>query len=168
MNKERQTGLAQFLGHPQTFRRAKFRRKCLFEIDLAAASYEAGYAFGDNRRESPVPGPSAAQLFGTNERVILVVRMTDVAWGLRHPQSVVLREPLRQNRGVTAPDFYHPGKFAQQGASERRLKFGQAPVGPKRFMEPAKARRMLTIVDSLVALAVILVAPGLLPDGFVI
>src|SRR5712664_3675511 len=35
-------------------------------------------------------------------------------------------------------------------------------------MKPAKARRVFAIVDSLVTLAVILIAPDLLPDGFLI
>src|SRR6266480_326995 len=168
MNEKHQTGFSQFLGHSQTFGRAKFRSESFFEIDLAAASCEARYPFGDDRRENSVPGPFTAQLFRTNKRVILVVGMTDVAWRLRHPQSIMLRERLRQNRGIPAPDFHHPRKLAQQGASERRLKFGQAPVGPERFMEPTKARRMRAFVHSLVALTVVLIAPGVLPDGSLI
>src|SRR5439155_12584716 len=161
-----QTCVSQFFGHGQTLLRAKFRGESLFEIDLATAPCEARYPFGDNRRENPIPGPSFAQLFWTNKRIILVIRMTDVAGGLRNPQRVMLREPLRQNRRVSAPDFHHLGKLAKQGPSERRLKFCQAPVGPERFMKPAKAGRVFAIVDSLVALAVILIAPSLLPDGF--
>src|SRR6266850_681232 len=163
MNEKHQTCLSQFLGHGQTFRRVKFRGESFLEVNLAAASCEARYPLGHNRRENPVPGPSLAQLFRTNKRVILVVGMTDVAWRLRHTQSVMLREPLGQNRGVPAPDFHHPGKLAKQGASESRLKFRQAPVGPKRFMKPAIARRVFAIVDSLMALAMILIAPGLRP-----
>src|SRR5438552_5499922 len=152
MNEKHPTCLPQFFGHGQTFRRAKFRSESFFEIDLAATPGEAGYPFGHNRPENPIPGPSLPQLFRTNERVKLVIRMTDMAGRLRNSQRVVLHEPLSQNRSISAPDFHHPGKLTKQGPSERRLKFRQAPVGPKRFMKPAKTWRVLAIVDRRVAL----------------
>src|SRR5580693_9062009 len=107
MNEEHQTGFSQLLGRRQTCGGAKFGRKSFFEIDLAATSREAGYAFGGNRGENPVPGPSLTKLFRANKRVILVVRMTDVAWGLRHSQRLVLHESSSQYRRVPAPDFHH-------------------------------------------------------------
>src|SRR5438477_9616303 len=168
MNQKHQTCLSQFSCQGQTFHGPKFRGEGFLEVDLAATPCEAGYPFGDNRRENPVSGPSLVQLFRTNKRVILVVGMTDVAGRLRNAQSVMLRKPLGQNRRIPAPDLHHPGKLTKQGPSERRLKFRQAPVGPKRFMKPAKTWRVLAIVDRRVALAVVLIAPGLLPDGFLI
>src|SRR5712692_2858803 len=94
--------------------------------------------------------------------------MPDVVGRLSHSQGRELLEFMRQNCGILAPDIDHHRELLQKDAAESRLKFRQAPVGPKRFMEPAKARRMLAIEDSLVALAVILIAPGLLPDSFLI
>src|SRR5690349_15001951 len=94
--------------------------------------------------------------------------MANVIRRLRHSESFAARESFCENGSVPSTDLQHVRKFAQQHASECRLKFSEAPVGPARVVQPTETDRMLPIVNRLVALAVVLIAPCLLPHVSVI
>src|SRR5580704_8998500 len=64
--------------------------------------------------------------------------------------------------------FNPSGNLLQNDSTHGRLHFGHPPVGAKRFMEPAKSRAMLSVMDCVIVLAMVFVAPGTLPEVGVI
>src|SRR5438132_6556827 len=79
-------------------------------------------------------------------------------------QSSDLRQPPVQNCRIPPPRFNPSRHFLQRDASNRRLHLRHSSVGPEGFVEPSESDGMLAVINRIVALAVILVAPRALPQ----
>src|SRR5690554_4017738 len=76
-----------------------------------------------------------------------------------HPQSGMPAAGLQNAFGITGTGRSPLRHASKLDASERRLHLGHAPIGPEALVQPAKPRRMLTLMHSRPALAVVLVGP---------
>jgi len=94
--------------------------------------------------------------------------MVDVSGWNRDPQRRNPGEPLLENGGIPSSQVHPVGEFAQLNPADRGLHLGHAPVGPKGIVEPPKPGWMILPVDLVVALAMVLVGPGHLPDGLIV
>ena len=117
-------------------------------------------AVGD-RGHDAIAGPAARQPLRSDEGVELVPGVADVSpavSGTRssrdRPQASARIAALRRRAAS------HSGRRSQLAAADRRLHLGHAPVGAEGLVQPAEARRVLAVIDRVVALAVVLVRPG--------
>lgn len=72
-------------------------------------------------------------------------------------------EALGEDPGIGPAAFDPVRQLAQLNAPDGRLHFEHAPVRPEGLVQPAKAGGVLAVVHGVVAFAVVLVGPGLLP-----
>src|SRR5204862_4777661 len=97
-----------------------------------------------------------------------VVRVETISRHFRHAQRWDSPKSCSQRGGVPTPSCDHAVEAAQLRAAHRRLNFGQPPVSSHRLMHPAISGRMLAPIHRVVALAVVLEAPGQFPQTFII
>src|SRR5690606_34218715 len=114
--------------------------------------------------EDAVSGPTVLELFRLDEYVALVGSMHRTFRHMRHAQAGqrLGRTPYLLGVGHSARvPLRHA---AQLNAADRRLDLDHPPVGAEAFVQPAESRRVLALVDSLPALAVILERPHARPQ----
>src|SRR5581483_6243718 len=130
--------------------------KRLFQVNLRARTGIAGRALGFDRRDDAVARPTFGERAGAYEDIGLIGGVLESVWRRRRAQRFGLRRrapnPLRVPPPRLAP-FRHP---AQLRAADRRLHRGHAIIAAERFVQPAKAGRMLAGVYGPPRLAVIL------------
>src|SRR6476620_6823519 len=140
MHEHRKTRLAEMTRDGQPLLRPHIGAgERLLQIDLAAASRDARYAFGVDCFHDALPCPARLERLRLHEAIVLVIGVPAVGTRNRDGQSPNARELRVQQFRMAAPCGEPGGQFLQLLSSDRGLHFSHPPVRSERLVEPAEA-----------------------------
>src|SRR5690606_38923581 len=171
VHQEHQTGLSQFLRNRQALSGTPVSSiKGFFQIHLGAGTLETRHTTGNDFIDNSVPIPTLDKTLRTHLHITLVmgVHRASSFIKLRHPHRIRLPTGLPDTQCIASPRSRPAPHPLELNTPDNALHFGHPPVGAKAAMQPAKARRTLTLIYVIPRLAGILVRPPPLPQLAVI
>src|SRR5690606_26453957 len=165
VHQEHQAGLTQLPRNRQTLCRPPVSsiKGCL-QIHLGAGALITGHAARHYLIDNTVATPIRSQLLWSNLYIAFVVGMHAVIRQHRNPQRLMLAAGTPDAFGIaraSSRPLPHP---LELNTPDNALHLGHPPVGAKALMQPAKARRVVTLIYCIPGFAMILVRPHTLPQ----
>src|SRR5690606_25276567 len=133
-------------------------------IHLEAGALITGHAARHYLIDNTVATPIRSQLLWTNLYIAIGVGMHAVIRQHQNTQSRMLAADTPDALGIAGASSRPVPHPLELNTPDNALHLGHPPVGAKAVMQPAKARRMVTLIYCIPGFAMILVRPHTLPQ----
>src|SRR5690606_6868966 len=140
--------------------------KGFLQIHLGAGALITGHAARHYLIDNTVATPTRSQLLRAHLPIAFVVGMHRPTSfiKLRHPHGIKLPTGLPDTQCIASPRSRPVPHPLELNTPDNALHLGHPPVGAKAVMQPAKARRVVTLIYCIPRFAMILVRPHTLPQ----